>query len=104
VVAVIDVSTVLTASVGSLPSIFISQDDEFADQSRAAYSYLQQGKDFVYDLNAESDEARFIVIENDSEPVDEAAMNDFFLPSSKTLSGPLIYIGTSILGVLRQAP
>lgn len=85
VVALVDISTVLTSSVGNLPSIFLSDSPEFEKQLMDANANVIKKKRLILDLNDSLNSINLSQEESD-QTVSKNDLIDSIMPNGKTLS------------------
>lgn len=93
----LDISTICTAAIGSFPAQFMTIDDEFQSDVRDTVLYTYNHK-LIVDYNS-NDYIRVETWWHAENNVSDDEVNqllDTILPSTDSLSGPLIYIGMSV--------
>jgi len=98
--AAIDVSTVATAAVSSLPSQFISSSDSFKWKLQAVLTddknWIANWKQLVVDFNEASITTGFLTTGDD---IDVNKILDTIVPSADSLVWPLMFLGVSIFDI-----
>jgi len=85
VVALVDISTVLTSSVGNLPSVFLSDSPEFEKHLMDANANVIKKKRLILDTNDGLGSLR-LSQEESTELVSKNDLIDSIMPNGKTLS------------------
>jgi len=94
----LDISTICTAAIGSFPAQFLTIDDEFQSNVRDTVLSAYNHK-LIVDYSNTSDYIRVETWWHAGESASEEEINqllDTILPSTDSLSGPLIYIGMAV--------
>lgn len=98
IAATLDISNIVTSTLGTLPGQIISTTPEVAgDFSQNSHIFFQ--KHIQFNINTKKGtKAEPIEIENMGE-AEQAKVTDMLLPTYKSLSGPLLFLGISVLKI-----
>lgn len=100
--ATIDISTILTTTVGALPSTYIAQDNTTQETMKTAINNAKsQSKQTIHLTTKQCDGHPTVSFENKDNTTEQKSTEeimDMILPTENSVSWPLMYLG---IGVLR---
>lgn len=100
--ATIDVSTILTTTIGALPSTYIAQDSKAQETMQVAVNNAKnQSKQTIHLTTTQCDGLPTVTSENKDNITEQKSTEeimDMILPGENSVSWPLMYLG---IGVLR---
>ena len=99
--ATVDISTVLTTTVGALPGTYIAQDNKAQETIELAIKNAQlQSKQTIHMTTTQCDGKPTVTFENKDNIMEQKSTEeimDMILPKENSISWPLLYLGIGVL-------
>lgn len=97
--ATIDLSTILTVSIGSFPSMILSQDNKLQEQVSKMMIQIPSSKLNLDNTTTENvlGQTKEMATNTKTMPLDDFL--DLITPNNDSLAGPLLYMGVSVFKI-----